>query len=63
MLGMAGRERNKVNCVTGRRVGFTSGCNIGSRDILNLFLVRSKLEPSALGLYGVASQGSVGNVV
>ena len=39
MLGMAGRERNKVNCVTSRRVGFISGCNIGSRDILNLLLV------------------------
>ena len=49
MLGVAGRERNKVNCVTGRRVGFISGCDIESRDILNLLLVWSKLEPSALG--------------
>lgn len=48
MLGMAGRERNKVNCVTGRRVGFISGCDIESRDTLNLLLVWSKLEPSAL---------------
>ena len=69
MLGMAERERNKVNCVTGRRVGFISGCDIGSRDILNLLLVRSKLEPSALALKRiwdfneVASQGRVCNVV
>ena len=69
MLGMAGRERNKVNCVTSRRVGFISGCDIGSRDILNLLLVRSKLEPSALALKRiwdfneVASQGRVCNVV
>ena len=45
MLGMAGRERNKVNCVTGRRVGFISGCNIGSRDILNLLLVGVNSNP------------------
>ena len=50
-------------------MGFISGCDIGSRDILNLLLARSKLEPSALALKRiwdfneVASQGRVCNVV
>ena len=39
MLGMEGRERNIVNCILTGGGGFNSGCNTGSRDTLNLFLV------------------------